>query len=321
MMRAGILSFALTAIAEKTGSDLHVEGGELSLSYKDCGDSSYHSKIIGLTPNVAPIGRKVKITGTGDLNEDISDATFDMQVAFSSGVPLLDCSGDASRQKKCGFPLRTGSLTFAGVNFPIKAGPQDINLDLYLSPLLPAGFIKTMTKVTAVTGGGEQIFCIKVFTGKSTSANGEVSLTHEDCGDARTHAKITALTPASAQVGRKTRITGKGILDKDVTDGTFHVETFFTGGDLLSCKGDAAQSQKCNLGGILGSLTFDALSFPVKKGDASVSVDMSLNPFIPAALARTTTKVTASTKRGDKIFCMEIFTNPASMNSTAAVIV
>merc|ERR1711981_1340027 len=131
----------------------------------------------------------------------------------------------------------------------------------------------------------------------------------------------TALTPSSVPTGKKTRITGKGMLDKDIAEGTFHAQTFFTGGDLLSCSGDAAQSKKCNLGGILGSLTFDALSFPVKKGDATVSVDMSLNPLIPAALAQTTTKVTASTKRGDKIFCMEIFTNPASMNSTAAVIV
>jgi len=315
-----MLSFAFTAVAEEPTSLSGVLGGSLSLSYKDCGDSSFHSRITGLSPTVASIGRRTTITGHGDLDEDISDATFDMQVAFSSGVPLLDCSGDAKASKKCGFPLGTGSLTFAGVDFPFKAGPQEINLDLYLSRFLPAGFIKTMTKVTATTSGGEQIFCIKVFTGKQSYENGAVSLTYEDCGDAGTHAKISALTPTSVPMGRKTRITGRGILDKDIADGYFRAETFFTGGDLLSCSGDASQSQKCNLGGILGSLTFNALSFPVKKGDAAVSVDMSLNRLIPATLARTTTKVTASTKSGDKIFCMEIFTAPASMNSTAIIV-
>jgi len=298
-----------------------VEGGTLSLSYKDCGSSSTHAKITSLSPSVATTGRTTKITGHGNLDEDIADATFEMEVAFSSGVPLLDCSGDAQAQKKCGFPLGTGSLTFDGVNFPIKAGPQDIPLDLYLSPLLPAGFIKTMTKVTAVTGAGDKIFCIKVFTGEQGDVNGAVSLSYKDCGDAGTHAKITGLTPSSVQVGRKTKITGKGLLDKDIADGTFHAQTFFTGGDLLSCSGDASQSKKCNIGGMLGSLTFDALSFPVKKGDASVSVDLSLNPLIPASLAQTTTKVTASTKSGDQIFCLEVFTAPSSMNSTGAIIV
>merc|ERR1712072_358360 len=53
-------------------------------------------------------------------------------------------------------------------------------------------------------------------------------------------------------------------------------------------------------------------SFPVKKGSSSVSVDLSLNRLIPAALAQTVTTVKASTKGGDKIFCMEVFTAPAS---------
>merc|ERR1711881_774094 len=80
-------------------------------------------------------------------------------------------------------------------------------------------------------------------------------------------------------------------------DGTFHLQTFYSGGDLADCSGDAGKEQKCGLmGGLLGSLTFDPLSFPVKKGSTSVSVDLSLSSLIPAALAQTETKVTASTK-------------------------
>jgi hypothetical protein len=303
-------------------SAVDVEGGTLKLSYEDCGDASTHAKIAGLTPSVATIGKKVTITGTGSLDEDIADGTFNMQVAFSKGVPLLKCKGDASAEKKCNFPLGSGSLTFDGVSFPIKAGPQDINVDLYLSPLLPAGLIKTTTEVTAVSSSGEKIFCMKVITGKSDQ-NGAVSLSYEDCGDASTHAKISGLTPSSVTMGKKTRITGKGILDKDITDGIFQTQTFYSGGDLADCSGDAGKSQKCGLlGGFLGSLTFDPLTFPVKKGSSSVSVDLSLNPLIPAALAQTVTTVTASTKEGDKIFCMKVFTAPSSStNSTSVVVV
>jgi len=320
MLRTSILSSVLCYTYASSG-DVEVGFGTLKLSYEDCGDASTHAKIAGLTPNVATIGKKVRITGTGNVDEDISDGNFNMQVAFSKGVPLLECKGDASTAKKCGFPLGTGSLTFEGVNFPIKAGPQDINVDLYLSSLLPAGLIKTTTEVTAVSGSGEKIFCMKVITGKSNQ-NGVVSLSYEDCGDASTHAKITGLTPSSVTLGKKTRITGKGILDKDITDGNFQTRTVYSGGDLADCSGDAGKSQKCGLfGGLLGSLTFDPLTFPVKKGSSSVSVDLSLNPLIPAALAQTVTTVTASTKEGDKIFCMKVFTAPASSSNSTSVVV
>merc|ERR1711988_614060 len=187
-----------------------------------------------------------------------------------------------------------------------------INVDLYLSPLLPANLIKTTTKVSAISKSGEKIFCMKVITGNSDQ-NGMVSLSYEDCGDSETHAKITGLSPSSVGMGRKIKITGTGLLDKDIADGSFQLQTFYSGGDLADCSGDASSQQKCGLlGGVLGSLTFDPLSFPVKKGFSSVSVDLSLNRLIPAALAQTVTTVKASTKGGDKIFCMEVFTAPAS---------
>lgn len=290
----------------------------MRLTYKDCGDASTLAKITGLSPGTATIGKTTKITGTGVVNTDVTDGTFNMQVAFSAGVPLLDCQGDASVSKVCKFPLGSGSLTFEGVNFPIKAGPQKINVDLRLSRLLPASLIKTTTKITAVSKSGDKIFCMKVITGRSDE-NGLVSLSYEDCGGSQTHTKITGLTPTSVPLGKTTRITGTGILDKDIADGTFHTETFYSGGDLLDCSGDAGMSKTCRLGAVLGSLKFDGIAFPVKKGPSSVSVDLSLNPLIPAALAQTSTKVMASTKGGQKIFCLEVFTAKADIPATVVV--
>jgi len=322
-MKVALLVTVLVPLAwshsEET-EQAHVEGGVLALSYRDCGDSETHAKITALSPSTMTIGKKTTITGTGSLDQDISDGTFTMSTALSAGVPLLDCTGDASVQKKCSFPLGSGSITFDGVKFPIKAGSQDINVDLYLSPiLLPVGgILKTTTEIKTVAKNGDKIFCIKVLTGKKNE-NG-ISLSYEDCGDAETHVKITGLKPDSIKIGQKATITGTGTLDKDISDGTYHMQTFYSGGDLLDCSGDASKTKTCGLfGGLLGKLTYDGLTFPVKKGSSSISVDLALNSLVPAGLAQTSTKLSATTKAGDKIFCIDVFTAPQAEPSTLIV--
>jgi len=317
MGTASMSKFLAAFAFATTATQAHVEGGTLAVTYEDCGDASTHAKITGLTPSTMTIGDKTTITGTGSLDEDIPDGTFTMSTELTAGVPLLDCTGDASRKKKCSFPFASGSITFDGVRFPIRAGTQKINVDLYLSPILfpVGGLLKTTTQIETVSGAGDKIFCIKVITGKGGEANG-IPLSYEDCGDSETHVKITGLTPSSVGIARRVRITGTGTLDKDIMDGTYHMQTFYSGGDLLDCSGDAGHSQKCSLmGGLLGSMTFNGLSFPVKKGTTSVSVDLALNSHIPAQLAQTSTKVTAATKSGDKAFCIQVFTKPASTAS------
>jgi len=300
-MRAVVLASSLSAV---------VSTGDLALTWKDCSGPGFHTKITTVTPSTCSIGKQCAITGTGNLDEDISDMTFTMSTAFSAGVPILDCQGDASKSKKCNFPVGLGSLTFDGVTFPYKAGPQQISVDLLISKAIPAATVKTTTQIKSVASNGDKIFCIKVITGKS-DANGDIPLTYEDCGDSETHAKITGLSPSSVTPGKLTKITGAGNLDKDIADGTFHLQTFYSGGDLLDCNGDASVTRKCLLGGVLGSLTFESLKFPVAKGPAPVTVDLNLSPIVPAFLAVTTTRVTGTTKSGDKIFCLDVFTKPA----------
>jgi len=53
------------------------------------------------------------------------------------------------------------------------------------------------------------------------------------------------------------------------------------------------------------------MSFPIKKGSTSVSVDLSLSAALPGALAHTDTKVTATATNGDGLFCVDIKTAPA----------
>jgi hypothetical protein len=299
--------------SEVAMSPNHIEGGTVALTWKDCGDSTSHAKITDLSPKTLKIGRKTTITGTGVVDEDVEDGTFEAHLGLTAGLTLLDCSGDASQRKKCSFPLNTGSLAFDGLSFPLKAGKQDITMELQISRLIPSSLVKTTTNLVAVSNSGQKIFCINVFTGKASEENGNIPLSYEDCGDASTHAKITGLTPAFVVPGQKTKITGTGNLDVDISGATFRTKTTFTGGDLLSCSGDAGQKKKCGMGPF-GSLTYDGLQFPVKKGQASISLDLALNGLIPASLASTETTVSASTKNGDKLFCIKVFSAPASVS-------
>merc|ERR1719478_1019920 len=105
-------------------------------------------------------------------------------------------------------------------------------------------------------------------------------------------------------------MTGTGSLDEDVTAANFDLE-MKTAAGTVSCKGDASASKTCNLPLGTGSLTFDAVTFPMKKGSTSISVDLSLSAALPGALAHTDTTVKATGKNGDKLFCMEIKSAPA----------
>merc|ERR1719199_1422714 len=114
---------------------------ELKLTWSDCGDSSTHTKITGFSPGTITTGQKATMTGTGNLDEDVSGATFDVEM--KTAVATVSCKGDASQSKTCNLPLGTGSLSFEALKFPLKKGSNDISIDLKLSALLPGALAKT----------------------------------------------------------------------------------------------------------------------------------------------------------------------------------
>merc|ERR1712125_92637 len=128
-------------------------------------------------------------------------------------------------------------------------------------------------------------------------------------GDSSTHTKITSFTPSSITTGQKATMTGTGDLDEDVSGANFDLEMKTMAGKVS--KGDASQSKTCSLPLGVGSLTFNAMAFPIKKGSTSVSVDLSLSALLPGALAHTETKVTATATGRDELFCMDIKAAPA----------
>ena len=150
------------------------------------------------------------------------------------------------------------------------------------------------------------------------AAGGTLALSWKDCGDSKTHAKVTAVTPSSITLGAKTTISGSGTVDEDVTGGTFTMTMKGIGGmKLLDCGGDASQQKSCDVkvGFIkIGTLSFGGVTFPVKAGTISgiPKVDVSLASSLPAAAATTTTNLLVTSASGDKIICVDIFTKPAT---------
>merc|ERR1712184_219399 len=180
------------------------------------------------------------------------------------------------------------------------------------------------TKVTATATGGDQLFCMDIKSAPGAdelvaapalmpaveAGASKLKLAWTGCGDSSTHTKITGFTPSSITTGQTATMTGTGTLDEDVSGANFDLE-MNTAAGKVSCKGDASQSKTCNLPLGVGSLTFNAMSFPIKKGSTSVSVDLALSSMLPGALAHTETKVTATATGGDQLFCMDIKSAPA----------
>merc|ERR1719160_817704 len=141
-------------------------------------------------------------------------------------------------------------------------------------------------------------------TGVATAR--DLSLTWKDCGGPNTKAKITGFSPNSVTLGQKTTVTGTGDLSEAVDSATFDLTMTGAIGQLLHCSGDASVSKTCSLPLGTGSLTFDAMTFPIAAGKSDVNVDISLSSALPSALTKTKTITKATAKNGDDIFCMEV---------------
>merc|ERR1712046_478890 len=201
-----------------------------------------------------------------------------------------------------------GKLTFNAMSFPIKKGQVQVKVDLTLASSVPSSLLKTKTKATAIGANGDKLFCLEIDSAPAEAsqavgvppppppvavASSDLKLTWQDCGDASTHAKITGFTPGSLTTGQTASMVGTGNLDEDVAGASFDVEMNGVI-HLLSCKGDASQSKTCNLPLGAGKLTFNAMSFPIKKGQVQVKVDLTLSSCFPSSLLKTKTKATAT---------------------------
>jgi len=161
---SGDLIFCMNVYTKKAASD---ENAILDVDWSDCGSGQGAKSIItGLTPAQLKQGSIQHIIGTGLLSEDVEE---ELNFESSMRIAFLNCNGDGVKGKKCTFPLDLGSVEFKGIPTPIKAGPQQIDVDLKMSKLIPDG-TKSTTHVEAKSASGKNLFCLNVNTdGKKES--------------------------------------------------------------------------------------------------------------------------------------------------------
>jgi hypothetical protein len=161
--------FCLNVYTKKS-ADSHLGVGILDVAWSDCGDADTKSLVHSLTPSQLHQGKKEIIVGTGTLSEDVTE---DIEFESSMRLKFLNCAGDATKGKKCNFPLKLGSIEMKPVQVPLSAGAQEIDVDLQLAKILPEGTVST-THVTAVTASGDKLFCLDVNTGAAAASTVEV---------------------------------------------------------------------------------------------------------------------------------------------------
>lgn len=284
-------------------------GADLPLTWNDCSDETYATKVNALTPDHVTIGSTTTITGTGHLLEDIAeDITFDGKLELS----LENCVGSASEGKMCHFPLNTGTIGFKGIDFPVQAGEIPIEVDLQISKLLPADTLTAVAEITAVSASTGTVFCLEVYTKKSQDSHfgqGILDVTWSDCGGADAMVTVDTLTPSQIKQGQKTNFIGKGKLPTTIEkdDITFTMKLKV---QLIDCNGPATKDKKCNLPLGLGYMEFKGIESPAKAGDIGISVDLKLSNAIPSAIVDSTTHVIAKTASGKNVFCLNVLTTP-----------
>lgn len=305
MQHVNSMKFALASSLAAVAS----AGASLPLTWNDCSDETYKTKINSLTPDAVTIGQTTTIVGTGHLLEDITeDITFDGKLELS----LEDCTGTASAGKTCHFPLNTGTIGFKGLDFPVKAGEIPIEVDLDISRLLPADALTAVAEVTAISKSKGTLFCLEVYTKKSPDSHigvGILDVTWSDCGGDDALVTVDSLTPSQIKQGQQTTFIGKGPLPVDIEEDDIEF-TMKLKVQLIDCNGSAASGKKCNLPLNLGYMEFKGIPSPVPAGDTAISVDMKLSNLIPSAIVDSTTHVTAKTKSGENVFCLNVLTTP-----------
>jgi len=139
-----------------------VKGGTLKLNWKDCGDASTHGKVSGLKPETLTLGQKTTVTGSGNVNEQVTGGALAIQM--KAGIISKTFNGDVCAAKTFHLPLGTGSITWDGLRCPVAAGAVDVPTEIQLSGSLPASLAKAEITIKATAPSGDNLLCMEIDT-------------------------------------------------------------------------------------------------------------------------------------------------------------
>merc|ERR1712187_263383 len=103
---------------------------------------------------------------------------------------------------------------------------------------------------------------------------------------------------------------GSALLPQDIAGGKFTLKLMagVLGLTLVDMTGDLCEHKSAATMLGLMHIAWDGANCPLKAGNQSISVSLTLSEIIPRILAETTTTVVATTDEGDMIFCTEVIT-------------
>jgi len=142
----------------------NVQGGTLKLTFKDCGDTSYHGKVTGLSPSDLKIGSKTHVTGSGTVDEQVTGGAFTISAKF--GGITENWSGDVCQAKTFHLPLGLGAITWDAIKCPQAKGSVDVGVDVQLSSMIPSSMAAGTIEIKATGASKENLLCMDIQTSK-----------------------------------------------------------------------------------------------------------------------------------------------------------
>lgn len=139
-----------------------MQGGTLTLTWKDCGDASTHGKVTGLTPDSLALGTATTVTGSGNVDEAVTDGSFTITV--KAGLLDKKFSGDICTAQTFDLPLGSGSITWDGMKCPLAVGPATVPTEIKMAQQLPASLLKAQITISAKDSAGGNLLCMEIDT-------------------------------------------------------------------------------------------------------------------------------------------------------------
>lgn len=199
MKSVAFLALATCVVAEPT-----VQGGTLKLTWSDCGDSSTHGKITGLTPGTLILGTKTVVTGSGTVDEQVTGGSVSATVKAS--IITKNFSGDICKPTTWNLPLGVGSIAWSGLKCPVAAGAVAVPTEIQMSSALPASLAKANIQIKGTSTSGDKLLCMSIATAPAMEVHPEraaqieqIQATPGVLWTAAAHPRFSSLSPGASK--------------------------------------------------------------------------------------------------------------------------
>jgi len=165
-----LLSFAKQHLGNAVeATEPQVNGGTLTLTWKDCGDASTHGKVTGLDTTSITLGEDTTVTGSGTVDEAITGGDF--TITAKAGPITQKYAGKVCEAKEFDLPLGLGKVTWKGLSCPAAAGDLSVAVGVKLASVIPAS-LATADIETAATGSSadDKLLCMSLHATKAAQA-------------------------------------------------------------------------------------------------------------------------------------------------------